>query len=277
MIIAVTGATAGIGLAATRLLVKRGDTVLMACRNQQKAEQKRDEIAKELGLSEEKGHEVMKIVALDQGNFDSVRRAAEQMKTLGIQKLYNNAGAMFSEWGLSADGYERNIATNCMGPVLLAESLMDCETLDTVLYTVSVSCKVAKIDQTAFLNTEQPKYTRLSNYSTSKLALFLYIARQCELDHTNKRIVALDPGVVNTNMITQERWFDSLADIFFRPFIRKPETAAAIGIRALDDREDHKLYRGKKTYSFPGFIVDHPLKTWVYETVHHVQNVKPEA
>ena len=32
-----------------------------------------------------------------------------------------------------------------------------------------------------------------------------------------------DPGVVNTGIITQHRWYDPLADVFFRPFIKSPE------------------------------------------------------
>ena len=36
-----------------------------------------------------------------------------------------------------------------------------------------------------------------------------------------------DPGIVDTNIITQHRWYDSLADVLFRPLILSPERGAA--------------------------------------------------
>lgn len=264
MITAITGATSGIGFAATKCLVERGETVVMTCRNLQKAENKRNEIAEILHLDKSTATERMPLVELDLSSIDSCRCAAKALRNLNIDRLYNNGASMFSEWGLSKDGYERNLATNCIGTVALTEALHDCSSLKTIVHTVSISCKVAKIDQNVFSDAPQPHYTRLSNYSTSKLALFLYLSKRCETDQADHRIVAMDPGVVNTGMITQERWFDPLADIFFRPFIRKPETAAQIGIRALDDTENHKLYRGKKTYAFPEKIQNHPLRDWFY-------------
>jgi len=41
---------------------------------------------------------------------------------------------------------------------------------------------------------------------------------------------AVDPGVVNTGMITMHKWYDPLADIFFRPFIKSPEQGAMTAI-----------------------------------------------
>ena len=267
MITAITGATSGIGLAATQILVERGETVVMACRNPQKAEAKRQEIAEKLQLDKDQAEARMPFVELDLSSIESCKKAADALHNIGIDRLYNNGASMFSEWGLSKDGFERNLATNCIGTVALTEALKDCPTLKTIVHTVSISCKVAKIDRDVFSDATPSHYTRLSNYSTSKLALFLYISKRCDLGTGEQRFVAMDPGVVNTGMITQERWFDPLADIFFRPFIRKPETAAKIGIRALDDTENHKLYRGKKTYPFPEFIQQHPLRDWFYETL----------
>lgn len=272
MIIAITGATSGIGLAATKLLVQRGETVVMACRNPEKTEAKRREIAQALQLDDETANARMPFVKLDLGSIQSCRNAARELDALHIDALYNNGGSMFSDWALSTDKIERNIATNCLGPAVLSEELASCTSLKTIVHTVSISCKVAKIDQSVFSCEQPAKYTRLGNYSTSKLAGFLYVSKRCELG-SKQRVVAFDPGVVNTGMITQERWFDPLADIFFRPFIRKPETAAKIAIRALDDDQNHKLYRGKKTDDFPAFIQNHPLRDWLWdELMNRIQN-----
>ena len=263
MIIAITGATSGIGFAATKHLVQRGDTVVMACRNPEKTEAKRREIAHALQLDDETAKARMPFVKLDLGSVQSCKNAAKELDALHIDMLYNNGGSMFSQWGLSPDHIEQNMATNCLGPAVLSEQLASCPSLATIVHTVSISCKVAKIDRSVFSGDKPEKYTRLSHYSTSKLAAFLYVSKRCELG-SKQRVVAFDPGIVNTGMITQQRWFDPLADIFFRPFIRKPETAAKIAIRALDDDQDHKLYRGKKTDDFPAFIQNHPLRDWVW-------------
>ena len=42
-----------------------------------------------------------------------------------------------------------------------------------------------------------------------------------------------DPGVVDTGIIAMDRWFDPLADIFFRPFIRSVANGARPALRAL--------------------------------------------
>ncbi len=275
MITAITGATSGIGFAAATLLAARGEIVVMACRNAEKAEQKRNEIAQSLHFDKSTAKERLPFVEIDLSSIESCLRAAKALEQLKIDRLYSNGASMFSDWGLSKDGYERSLATNCIGPAVLCHALSECTTLKTIVHTVSISCKVAKIDQNLFSSSAQPKYSRLKNYSASKLALFLYISKLCTRAPALPRIVAIDPGIVNTGMITQERWFDPLADIFFRPFIRKPETAAQIGIRALDDAQNHKLYQGRKTYDFPQAIQNHPLRDWVWDKLSNIFETIP--
>ena len=56
------------------------------------------------------------------------------------------------------------------------------------------------------------------------------------------RVACADPGVVNTGMISMHRWFDCLADIFFRPFISTPAQGARPMLRALTDTATCRLH-----------------------------------
>ncbi len=48
---------------------------------------------------------------------------------------------------------------------------------------------------------------------------------------------AADPGIVSTNIIRMDMWFDPLTDLLFRPCIRTPKQGAATAVSiALDDR-----------------------------------------
>ena len=66
----------------------------------------------------------------------------------------------------------------------------------------------------------------LKNYGSTKLLLWRYsieLSKKCG----DKIVVEMaDPGVVNTGIITMHRWYDPLADLFFRPFIKSPERGA---------------------------------------------------
>ena len=46
---------------------------------------------------------------------------------------------------------------------------------------------------------------------------------------------AADPGIVSTNIIRMDMWFDPLTDILFRPCIRTPKQGAATAVSLLLD------------------------------------------
>jgi NAD(P)-dependent dehydrogenase (short-subunit alcohol dehydrogenase family) len=58
-------------------------------------------------------------------------------------------------------------------------------------------------------------------------------------------VCATDPGVVNTNIITMHKWYDPFANVFARPFMKSPKAAAQITMRAINDRQNNYIYKGK--------------------------------
>ncbi|MCQ5224269.1 SDR family NAD(P)-dependent oxidoreductase, partial [Parabacteroides merdae] len=69
-------------------------------------------------------------------------------------------------------------------------------------------------------NGRNGRFFRIPVYSNTKMALLLFTQELAErLQNQVITINASDPGIVSTNMITIQAWFDPLTDILFRPFI----------------------------------------------------------
>lgn len=116
----VTGANGGLGLETTRELARRGAHLVMAARNQEKAEEANGDIAG--GIPEAS----LEIQPLDLGSVKSIHAFAEV--ALGshrkIDLLINNAGVMATPRRETADGFELQLGTNHLGHFVLTALLM---------------------------------------------------------------------------------------------------------------------------------------------------------
>jgi NAD(P)-dependent dehydrogenase (short-subunit alcohol dehydrogenase family) len=117
----VTGATDGLGRALARELARRGATVLLHGRDQERLEETRREIEQATGSDRLRGYRA------DLSSLQQVRRlgreVAEQQARLDI--LVNNAGiAGEGPRELSADGHELRFAVNYLAPFLLTQLLL---------------------------------------------------------------------------------------------------------------------------------------------------------
>lgn len=113
----VTGSSAGLGKEAARQLRAKGATVIMACRDLEKAARARAEI-----VASEPGPEPV-LVELELEDLSSVASAAEEIRgsSAGVDLLINNAGIM----ALSGpDGGRRQMAINHLGHVALTAGLL---------------------------------------------------------------------------------------------------------------------------------------------------------
>jgi NAD(P)-dependent dehydrogenase (short-subunit alcohol dehydrogenase family) len=116
----VTGANGGLGLATTRALARRGATVVMAVRNQEKGEAALTDLRGDLpdaGLD---------MRALDLGSLESVRAFAGGVLDdyEKIDLLFNNAGVMATPHQYTADGFELQFGVNHLGHFALTALLM---------------------------------------------------------------------------------------------------------------------------------------------------------
>jgi NAD(P)-dependent dehydrogenase (short-subunit alcohol dehydrogenase family) len=116
----VTGANGGLGLETARALASAGPTVVMASRNQEKAEKAAVDIRG--GVPEA----ALELVELDLGSLASVRTAAERIladhETIDV--LVNNAGVMGIPEQRTSDGFEMQFGVDHLGHFALTALLM---------------------------------------------------------------------------------------------------------------------------------------------------------
>ncbi|XP_068021308.1 dehydrogenase/reductase SDR family member 12 isoform X1 [Melanerpes formicivorus] len=106
----VTGANSGIGKATAKEIARRGGTVHLVCRNEERAAAARGDIVAETG------NQNIFLHILDISNPKEIWKFAEKFQTEHeLHVLINNAGCMVNNRELTEDGLEKNFATNTLG------------------------------------------------------------------------------------------------------------------------------------------------------------------
>ncbi|MCD7936399.1 MAG: SDR family oxidoreductase, partial [Tannerellaceae bacterium] len=235
----ITGANGGIGFEITRAVAQAGYKVIMACRNTGDATTKRDI------LIQETGNKQIEVRYVDQASLSSVKLFADELlkEKPTIKLLMNNAGTISRTFGTTGEGFEQTVCINYIAHFLLVRKLLPLmKEGSRIVNMVSCTYPLGKIDLPDFFTQgRKGKFRRLSVYSNTKLALLLFTFELAErLKEKGITVNAADPGIVSTNMITMHQWFDPLADLFFRPFIRTPRKGASTAIELL--LEEKHLY-----------------------------------
>lgn len=198
----VTGANSGLGLQTAKALAAAGATVLLGCRNAERAEAARREIdAAGAGAAAE-------IIELDLGDLASVERAAGQVagRSEPLDLLVNNAGVMAPPRRETSDGFELQLGTNHLGHFALTGRLIDkllAAEAPRVVNVSSIAHRAGKMDFDD-LNWEQG-YSRWPAYGRSKLANLLFtqeLASRAEASGSNLIAAASHPGYAATNLQT---------------------------------------------------------------------------
>jgi hypothetical protein len=79
-----------------------------------------------------------------------------------------------------------------------------------------------------------------------------------------------DPGIVNSNMIHMNRWFDPLADIFFRPFCNNPQKGAIPALNALQSQDTGLYYVGKDKKPVNKSYQSQQTVEWLWQTTEQL-------
>jgi dehydrogenase/reductase SDR family member 12 len=119
----ITGANSGLGYATALAVLRAGADVILLVRSVEKGEATVDRLTSELG---EDVRSRVTVVVADLLDLDSVRAFADRRLAAGdrIDALVHNAGAMFDERGLTADGFERTYQLHVLAPFLLTTLLL---------------------------------------------------------------------------------------------------------------------------------------------------------
>ena len=253
----ITGANGGMGKAITRAVAGTGVPVVMACRNVEWAAGVRDEIVRETGNGRVELHQ------LELASVASIRSFVDRLNGRELSAQVNNAGIMCRDFTTTGDGLEMTVGVNYVGTWLLTNWLlpnMGRGGKARVINTSSVTCKMGEVGD-HFFKLDLEHYRRFMAYPDSKFAILMFtteLARR--LQGRAITVNAVDPGVVNTGMITMHKWYDPLADIFFRPFIKSPERGAMTAILlATSDRYVNVsggFFRNKRQVGLPKTALD---------------------
>ena len=258
----ITGADGGMGMEITRAVATAGYKVIMACRDPEIAEEKRQLIMRETG------NIALEIVPVNLASLSSTASFANELLQRGevITLLMNNAGTMETRRCITEDGLERTVSVNYVAPYLLTRKLLPLMGEGSrIVNMVSCTYAIGKLDfPDFFLRGKKGAFWRIPIYSNTKLALTLFtIALSKKVKEKGIIVNAADPGIVSTKIITMHMWFDPLTDLFFRPFIRTPRQGAATAISLLLDED-----AGKRTGTLN--VSCHP-KQLSEKFFHHVQ------
>ncbi|KAG7466042.1 hypothetical protein MATL_G00160630 [Megalops atlanticus] len=196
----ITGANSGIGKATAAELLKLQARVIMACRDQQRAEEAAQEIRQEAGPDQ--GEVVIKL--LDLASLKSVQNFCEEIikEEPRIDVLINNAGIYQCPYTKTEEGFEMQFGVNHLGHFLLTHLLLDVLKKSAPSRIIVVSSKLYKYGEINFddLNSEQ-SYNKAFAYSRSKLANLLFTCELAKrLEETGVTVNALTPGIVRTNL-----------------------------------------------------------------------------
>jgi NAD(P)-dependent dehydrogenase (short-subunit alcohol dehydrogenase family) len=202
----ITGANSGIGFETARELARKGAEIILPARSMAKAKNAVDRIRSEIPSAS--------IVpgVLDLASLASVNEFAAwfsgQYPGPAIDLLINNAGVMaIPKRELTVDGYERQFATNFLGPfaltALLYPHMRQREGSRIVIVSSSVT-KWAKID---FNNLQsERRYSPMAQaYGQSKLADSLFaleLHRRLTRADSSLIVTAAHPGYAITNLQT---------------------------------------------------------------------------
>jgi len=197
----VTGANGGLGFESAKALAGAGAHVVMAARNQEKANAAHDEI---LAAHPEAS---LEIVELDLGSFERAKTAAQKISANHpkVDILINNAGLMAMPERRTVDGYEVQLSVNHFGHWIFTAGLLksvlaaDNARVVTVTSTAHLAGKPVDPDNVNMEGT----YSAWGAYGRAKLANFHFaLGLQREFEERGVRAESLvaHPGLSHTNL-----------------------------------------------------------------------------
>ncbi|MEA9985276.1 MULTISPECIES: SDR family NAD(P)-dependent oxidoreductase [Subtercola] len=236
----VTGGTAGLGYWASEFLARRGASVVIAARNEQKATSAIASILSRAPRGD------VSWVKLNLANLESVAAAARQLGDSPIDGLIANAGVLgSSDLGYTDDGFEQMFGTNVLGHFALIAQLMPALAAtegSRVVSLGSISHEFFELDLNDLMSEDD--YRSFRAYGRSKLAVMLLgfeLDRRLRAAGLPTRSLVAHPGFALDGLgasrpgIANARRYDPLRRTALSPFAQGKDAGALPIVRAAAD------------------------------------------
>lgn len=236
----ITGANSGIGLEAARDLVSRGAHVILAVRDTRKGEQARTSLT---------GPGTSSVAELDLADLDCVAAFAKTVAAehTSLSALVCNAGVMGGPFLLTAQGFERQLATNHLGHAAVVSALWPLlhSAGGRVVVVTSVAARGGRLSaQTTRKQLVEPTpYDAQQVYKNSKQANLLFaqeLHRRAGRAGSPVSAVAVHPGLSATNLFARQLeeggrpQLAPVSRIVTKLALQSPAAGALPTLRALD-------------------------------------------
>jgi NAD(P)-dependent dehydrogenase (short-subunit alcohol dehydrogenase family) len=202
----ITGANSGIGYEAALELARKGAEVILPARSLDKANEAITRILQQIPAAK------LTPAVLDLASLASIRafaaRISSEFPGESLDLLINNAGVMaVPQRELTIDGYERQFATNYLGPFLLTALLYRHLKRRSGTRIVTISSGVANQAKIEFdnLQSERAYSPMFGAYSQSKLADLVFqqeLQRRLTASGSPILSTGAHPGYAITNLQT---------------------------------------------------------------------------
>jgi len=197
----VTGANSGIGYESSLALAEKGATVVMACRNSEKAQRAMEKI--KAAVPDAK----VETMELDLASLKSIREFADTFKKKydKLDVLINSGGPVIAKQSTTEDGFESHFGVGHLGHFALTALLLDVilKTPSSRIVTVGSRMHVNATMVWDDLMSER-SYDAMKAYPQSMLAKILFafeLSRRLEAKGTSTISVAVHPGLANTGWV----------------------------------------------------------------------------
>ncbi|XP_066598231.1 retinol dehydrogenase 11-like [Prorops nasuta] len=255
----VTGGNSGIGKETVKELVSRNATVIMACRDLEKARNAITQIRQRISSGE------MVPMELDLASLKSIREFADKVQKnfKEIHVLINNAGVYVpsKEHALTLDGFEIHFGVNHLGHFVLTNLLLNTLKQSAPSRIVIVTSTLLKSGTIDFSNLNGEKdyipQTRMNPaYCNSKLAN-AYFANELarRVKDSSVSVYMVCPGFTYTGLFRHVRrsWFhyiifSPVALLFLRTANQGSQTVLHCATDSSLSSENGKIYRDCKVY-----------------------------
>jgi NAD(P)-dependent dehydrogenase (short-subunit alcohol dehydrogenase family) len=193
-----TGATSGVGYQAARRLAQGGASLVLVCRNREKAIRVQQELAQQYKVD-------IDIVQADFSRLEDVRRSAETIlaEHSRVDVLINNAGVHTTRRTVTEQGLETVFCVNHLASFLFTRLLLDRLIESAPARIIQVNSQGHRFGGLDLddLNWEKRRYRGLQGYGASKTAQLLTVWELADrLQGSGVTINAMHPGEVRSNI-----------------------------------------------------------------------------